>query len=198
MGKEKNKIEQIAELNEEINGCRKCVLRGGCIQPVPGGGNIDSDILFLGEAPGKDEDEQARVFCGRSGRLLNAWIIKELFMQRKDVFVTNICKCRPPNNRDPKSEESDVCRPFLERQIEIIKPKIIITLGRLAAIHLLNDDWFKITKHHGRWRKYKEIPVMPIYHPSYLLRQMSQKNKEAVKNDFKLVINKLKSEKHTI
>ena len=192
------KEKKINELNEEISKCQKCELYKTRIQTVPGNGGYDVDIMVVAEAPGQSEDEQGIPLCGRCGRLYNAWLIKELNLNRKDVFTTNILKCRPPNNRDPKSEEAECCRSFLDRQIEIIQPKIIITLGRIAAINLLNDSWFKITKHHGRWRKYKDIPVMPIYHPSYLLRQMSAKNKEAVKNDFKLVINKLKSEKLSV
>ena len=147
-----DKDKDLEELNVKIANCELCNLREGCIQPVPGGGNLDADIFFVGEGPGKDEDEQGRVFCGRAGKLLNAWIIKELSLKRSDVFVANICKCRPPNNRDPRPVEIEACIPYLHRQIEIVNPKVIVTLGRIAARALLDDTWFKITQQRGKWR----------------------------------------------
>ena len=185
------KIEELNKLNDEIKSCRKCRLRETCIQPVPGGGNINTDIFFAGEGPGSDEDEQNKVFVGRSGKLLNIWINKELKLKRENVFVANIGKCRPPNNRDPLDDEIRECFPYLNKQIEIIKPKIIITLGRIALQSLFDDKSLRITRERGSWREYKNIPVMPTYHPSYLLRQMSEKNKNAVKYDLKLVVEKL-------
>lgn len=105
-----------------------------------------------------------------------------------------MCKCRPPNNRDPLLDEIEQCRPFLDAQIDIIKPKIIITLGRIAIIHLLKDDSFKITKDHGKWKKYNNIDVLPLYHPSFLLRQMSPSNKNAVKKDLAKISEYLKND----
>ena len=186
-----SKNEDIEKLNQEIIRCNNCILRKGCKQPVPGGGNLDANIFFLAEACGQNEDDQAKVFVGKSGKLLNAWIIKELGLKRRDVFVSNIVKCRPPNNRDPLPFEIEKCLPYLNRQIEIIKPKIIITLGRVALQALFNDKSLRITRVRGKWREYKGLPLMPVYHPAYLLRQMSDQNKQAVKSDFKKVVKKL-------
>lgn len=187
------KKESIDLLNNEINVCNKCQLRTGCIQPVPGEGNIECDIFFVGEACGREEDEQGRPFVGKSGKLLNIWIEKELGIKRSDVYIANIGKCRPPNNRAPSPEEIECCLPFLKRQLEIIRPKIIVTLGRIAIQSLLGDNSIKITQERGMWKVFDGIPVMPTYHPAFLLRQMSDVNKNAVKSDLLKVKTRLEN-----
>lgn len=189
---EEQRIEKFKTGSAKVAQCQKCHLWKTRTNTVFGMGSPSADILFVGEGPGEKEDETGLPFQGRAGTLLNKWIEVDLEMTREDVYIANIVKCRPPGNRDPYPEEAEACRPFLDKQIEIIQPKIIITLGRIAAIRLLNDTEFKITKHHGIWRKYNEIDLMPIYHPAFLLRQMSDANKQAVKSDLAKVIEKLK------
>ena len=189
------KVESLEKISEEIKICKKCPLHINRLKTVPGDGDINCDIMFLGEAPGLLESQQGKPFVGRSGRLLNAWINKELGLRRKNVYMTNIVKCRPPNNRDPKPEEIRACRSFLDKQIKIVQPKVIITLGRIATICLLFNPDFKITKEHGVWGKYNGIDVMPIYHPSFLLRGMSEKKKKEVKGDFKKVLDFLNGDR---
>ena len=185
------KIEELKEIEIEVNNCEKCRLCGNRLNAVFGEGNIDADIMFTGESPGKEESEQGRPFVGRSGKLLNAWIIKELGLTRKDVYIANIIKCRPPSNRNPQPDEVELCLPYLNKQIEIIKPKIIILLGAVALKSLFQNNNLGIMKCRGKWLSYNDIPVMPTYHPAFLLRQMSEKNKNAVKNDFKLILEKI-------
>jgi len=187
-----SKEEKIQKLNNKIAQCTKCDLREGCIQPVPGGGNLDANIFFVGEGSGKEEDEQKKVFCGRSGKLLNTWIKKELFMRREDVFIANISKCRPPNNRNPKPAEVESCIPYLKAQIDIVQPKVIVLLGAVALKALFKNDKLGIMRCRGEWREYNGMPVMPTYHPAFLLRQMSERNKNAVKYDLSLVLEQFK------
>lgn len=182
---------EIEELNVEISQCKKCSLCKTRLNTVPGQGNVNADIMVVAEAPGKNEDEKGIPLCGRSGKLYNSWLLKELRLNRSDVFTCNILKCRPPGNRDPLPEEISLCLPFLEKQIIIIQPKVIITLGRISAQTLLNDIGLKITQQHGKWGRYKDIDVMPVYHPSFLLRGMTSEKKAAVKSDFKKVAEKL-------
>lgn len=189
-----SKFEELEVVKKEVMGCIKCDL---CFERnviVFGEGNENADIMFLGEAPGKSEDETGRPFVGRAGKLLGKWL-EDVGMSRQDIYIANICKCRPPNNRNPKSDEVQSCISFLHRQIDIIKPKVIVLLGAVALKSLFQDDSLGIMKNRGNWMSYKDIPVMPTYHPAFLLRQMSENNKSAVKSDFKLIIKKLKSEK---
>jgi DNA polymerase len=132
--------------------------------------------MFVGEGPGRDEDNQGRPFVGEAGQLLTKIIENGIGLKREEVYICNIVKCRPPGNRDPERDEIDHCIPFLKKQIEIIKPKVICTLGRIAARELLKRD-FKITMERGRWQSYLNISLMPTYHPAYILRNPKNERK---------------------
>lgn len=174
------KLKVIAD---EISSCKSCELCNNRTNTVPGAGNIKAKLVCLGEAPGMAEDQQGLPFVGRSGKLLTN-MLKSIDCEREDVFICNICKCRPPNNRKPLPEEMNACLPFLHRQLEIIQPKVIITLGATATEGLLGPG-LGITKRRGSWEKYKGIHVMPSLHPAALLRNPSWK-KDAW-NDFQMV-----------
>ena len=149
----------------------KCPLASlGRKQEVFGDGNANADLVFVGEAPGAQEDAQGKPFVGRAGKLLNR-ILDALEVQRSDVFITNVVKCRPPENRKPTPQEMKLCCPnLLEQQIKIIKPKVICTLGASALEGLLDLQQVKITKQRGQIHQYKGIPVLPTLHPAYVLR----------------------------
>lgn len=166
-----------SELESEVKNCTKCSLHKSRTQTVFGCGNKDSDWLFIGEAPGKDEDLKGEPFVGRAGRLLNE-IIFSIGLNREDIYIANILKCRPPNNRDPSSKEIHLCSSYLEQQIRMISPKIIIAVGRIAAQNLLGSD-LSMGKLRGTVHSYgsENIPVVVLYHPAYLLRSPSQKYK---------------------
>ncbi len=164
-------------LRERVRDCRACALRAGCTQTVFGVGDPNADWMFVGEAPGADEDRQGEPFVGRAGQLLTS-MIRALGFQREQVYIANILKCRPPNNRDPRPEEAQACRRYLERQIELVGPKILVAVGRIAAQNLLQTDT-PIGKMRGRVYSYgpREIPVVVTYHPAYLLRSPLQKRR---------------------
>jgi DNA polymerase len=155
-------------LRVEALACRRCPLRDGAKQVVFGVGNPRARLMFIGEGPGADEDDQGEPFVGAAGRRLNSWIPR-LGLAREDVYIANIVKCRPPGNRAPVPEEADVCVPWLIRQIEAIRPEMICLLGATALRFLLGGEP-RITKERGQWREYKGIPVLPTYHPAYILR----------------------------
>ncbi len=183
-----NKKSQLDALKNLIGSCDMCAeLANHRKNIIFGAGNPDADILFIGEAPGRDEDVQGVPFVGRSGRLLTDIIEKGMKIKREDVFIANILKCRPPNNRDPLSQEEINCTPFLNKQIEIINPKVIITLGRYASQYLLNTK-VSISELRGNFFDYKGIPVMPTYHLSYIIRNYNKDNRLRVWNDIKLVV----------
>ena len=152
----------------EINSCRKCSLCGTRINTVPGQGSLSPDIMFIGEAPGADEDQQGKAFVGRAGQLLTK-MIQAMGYTREEVFIGNILKCRPPDNRKPTPDEIKVCLPYLKRQVAVLKPKVIVALGSTAVQGLLNIS-IGITKFRGTWSTFENIPLMPTYHPAYLLR----------------------------
>jgi DNA polymerase len=164
-------------LNECVSGCTLCDLHKSRTQTVFGVGNRDADWLFIGEAPGAEEDRQGEPFVGRAGQLLNN-VLKAIGLSRERVYIANILKCRPPGNRDPRPEESQACRPYLRRQIELLNPKVIIALGRIAAQNLLQTET-PISKMRGREYSYENsgIPVVVTYHPAYLLRSPREKRK---------------------
>jgi uracil-DNA glycosylase family 4 len=166
-----------AGLNESIRACTRCELHAGRTQAVCGVGNTAADWLVVGEAPGADEDEQGEPFVGRAGQLLNE-MLRAAGQPREQVFIANILKCRPPNNRDPKPAEVDQCLPYLQQQIEMVRPKLILVVGRIAAHNLLKVD-VPIGKLRGQIHHYgaDNIPVVVTYHPAYLLRSPSQKRK---------------------
>ena len=174
-------------LQREALACTKCRLAGTRTQVVYGTGNPNADLMFIGEAPGRDEDQQGKPFVGRAGALLTD-IIKAMKLTRDDVYIANVIKCRPPENRNPEPDELDACRPFIRRQIDIIKPKVIVTLGRFALQSLM-EKGFSITAARGSWLDYNGVKVMPTYHPAYLLRNPAAK-KEAWQ-DMKKVMTEL-------
>ncbi|MGE0385045.1 MAG: uracil-DNA glycosylase family protein [Gammaproteobacteria bacterium] len=166
-----------AALRAGVRECRRCELRAGCTQTVFGVGNERADWMVIGEAPGADEDRQGEPFVGRAGQLLNA-MLAGIGLARGEVFIANILKCRPPGNRDPRPQEAAACQPWLKRQIALVRPKIILAVGRIAAQNLLGTDT-PIGKMRGRRFSYGEtgIPVVVVYHPAYLLRSPAEKRK---------------------
>ncbi len=157
----------LADLNQRISVCPRCALARGRTQTVPGDGDPASDLLFIGEAPGFHEDRQGRPFVGPAGKLLDQ-LLADIGRSRADVFVTNVLKCRPPNNRDPLPEEIAACAPFLTEQITQIRPRMIITLGRFAMNYFLPGA--SITRSHGRAVQAGRHWIYPVYHPAAALR----------------------------
>lgn len=170
---EDDKAKLLEDVRAEIGNCNKCKLCGGRKNIVFGVGNPNAELMFVGEAPGADEDEQGIPFVGRAGQLLTK-IIEAMGYKRSEVYIANIVKCRPPNNRNPEPDEVAACLPHLIKQAEIISPKAIVCLGSVAAQNLLNIDT-KITKLRGKFTKWQGIPVMPTYHPAFLLRNPNMK-----------------------
>jgi uracil-DNA glycosylase len=164
--------EDLVALYREASGCVRCPLHEGRTNVVFGNGNADADLMFVGEAPGHHEDLQGLPFVGRAGELLDQ-LLGEIGLSREDVFVCNTLKCRPPGNRDPQPDELDTCRPYLNRQIELIEPKVICTLGNFAT-KLLTRSNRGITSVHGRPQVHelggRTVRVYPLYHPAAALR----------------------------
>ncbi len=164
----------LEEIARQISGCTACGLHSSRSKTVPGEGNADSpDVMFIGEGPGADEDAQGRPFVGAAGQLLTK-MIGAMGYTREQVFITNIVKCRPPGNRVPLPDEMSACSPYLRRQIELIKPKIIVALGKIAIEGLLHKP-VAITRFRGTWSTYEGIDLMPTFHPAYLLRSPGKK-----------------------
>lgn len=193
-----DKAEKAAELEKiaaEVNLCRKCSLGSLRTNAVPGEGSPNARIMFVGEGPGADEDAQGRPFVGRAGQLLDK-VIVAMGLKRSEVFIGNILKCRPPENRDPRADEIISCLPFLQRQIEIINPEIIVALGAHAARTLLNTTK-SIGQLRGQFHEYyaglgrPPIKLMATYHTAYLLRNYSQENRRRVWEDMKKVLTEL-------
>ena len=157
-----------------IGDCRRCKLAGGRTHLVFGVGNENADLMFVGEGPGRDEDLQGEPFVGRAGQLLTEIITKGMKLRREDVYIANVIKCRPPNNRNPEPDEIASCLPFLERQIEIVRPRVIVALGKFAAQTLLASAT-PITRLRGHWHTYRGVKLMPTLHPAYLLRNPGDK-----------------------
>ena len=160
-------------IRADIGDCTRCRLHKGRTNLVFGVGNVNADLMFVGEGPGADEDAQGEPFVGRAGQLLNN-MISAMGLTREDVYIANVVKCRPPGNRTPEKDECDTCSPFLMRQIEVIKPKVIVALGAVAAKNLLamNDSMANLR---GRWYDFKGSKLIVTYHPAYLLRDPRQK-----------------------
>jgi DNA polymerase len=165
--------EEFEALREEAMACTRCRLAGTRSTVVFGTGNPHADLMFIGEAPGRDEDQQGKPFVGRAGQLLTD-IIKAMKLSRDDVYIANVIKCRPPENRNPEPDELDACRPFIQRQVELIDPKVIVTLGRFG-LQSLTEKAYSISSVRGQWLEYRGIKVMPTYHPAYLLRNPAAK-----------------------
>ena len=163
------------ELRGAVAGCTRCQLHESRTQTVFGVGNADADWMIIGEAPGAEEDRRGEPFVGRAGKLLDEMLLA-VGEKRESVFIANILKCRPPNNRDPSKEEAASCRPYLERQIELVRPQIILAVGRIAAQQLLQSD-APVGRLRGKVHQLGETPLVVTYHPAYLLRSPSQKRK---------------------
>ena len=165
--------ESIESIWAEIGNCTRCPLYAGRKQIVHSSGNFNADLMFVGEAPGADEDEQGFPFVGRAGQLLTK-IIESIGLQREDVFIGNINRCRPPGNRAPEPIETATCRPYLLREVAVVKPKVIVVMGATAAHNLLQTKT-PISKLRGNFQEYLGVKVMPTFHPAYLLRDPHKK-----------------------
>jgi len=185
----KLKEASLKALREEIGDCRRCKLAAGRKNIVFGEGNPDARLMFVGEGPGREEDLQARPFVGDAGTLLTR-LIEKMGFKREEVYIANIVKCRPPMNRDPERDEIESCRGFVERQIEIISPTVIISLGRISSQTLLGNATLKMTAVRGHFFDYRGIPLMPTFHPAYLLR--NPKDKWLTWSDAQMVLDKLR------
>ena len=180
--------KSLPELREAIGDCRRCKLWPGRTHLVFGVGNPQAKLMFIGEGPGRDEDLQGEPFVGRAGQLLTDIITKGMGLKRQDVYIANVVKCRPPENRNPEPDEVASCEPFLKKQIDLVRPKIIIALGKFAVQTLLQTK-APITKLRGNWHSYHGIKLMPTFHPAYLLRNPG--DKKLVWEDIKKVIKEM-------
>ncbi len=193
-----NAAEELRNLERVVSTCESCRLATTRTRTVFGEGNPQAEVMFIGEGPGKQEDLSGRPFVGRAGQLLTDIIEKGMGVPRTEVYIANIVKCRPTvdlkfqRDRPPETDETDACSPYLLRQIDLIQPKVIITLGGPSTKFLL-DTHTGITRMRGRWAEFRGIPVMPTFHPSYVLRQESSGNsaKREVWHDIKLVLERL-------
>ena len=186
----KNAAEALLAIRQDIGDCTRCKLHTlGRTQVVFGVGNPDADLMFVGEAPGADEDVQGIPFVGRAGQLLTK-IIEAIGLTREDVYIANVIKCRPPQNRNPEPDEVETCEPFLFQQIDIIKPKVVVALGKFAAQTLLRT-LDPISRLRGRVFDYRGAKLIPTFHPAYLLRNPSSKRE--VWEDMKLAKRLLES-----
>lgn len=190
-----DKERLLGELRQELGDCTRCKLSGKRTHIVFGEGNPNARLMFIGEGPGKEEDIQGRPFVGEAGMLLTSLIDKkfeEMKINRSDVYIANIVKCRPPMNREPEEDEIVSCRSFIERQIDIIRPEVIVTLGNVALQTLFSNTKLRITAARGKFLEYKGIPVMPTFHPAYLLRNRGDKWKTW--DDMQKVLERLNQE----
>jgi uracil-DNA glycosylase len=162
-------VETLAEVRNEALSCTKCPLAGGRTQVVFGVGNPAADLMFVGEGPGRDEDLAGEPFVGRSGKLLDKLMIQEIGIDRTKCYIANVVKCRPPNNRDPLPGEIESCRPWLESQLDLIDPVVVVTLGNFATKLLLNST-LGISKLRGRSYEFRRGHLVPTYHPAAALR----------------------------
>ncbi len=162
------KIELLDQIEKEIKACKKCRLCEMALNAVPGEGNADSKIVFIGEAPGAQEDQTGRPFVGRAGKLLEA-MLNKIGYAREDVWIGNVVKHRPPQNRDPQPDEILLCDPYLTKQLSVIRPLLVVTLGRFAMSYFYKDG--KITQDHGRLIRLTNYNVYPVYHPAAALRK---------------------------
>jgi uracil-DNA glycosylase family 4 len=181
----------LEELRADIGDCRRCKLCAGRTHIVFGVGNPHARLMFVGEGPGRDEDLQGEPFVGRAGQLLNDIITKGMGLKREDVYIANVVKCRPPDNRNPEPDEVAACEPFLKKQIDLVRPEVIVGLGKFAVQTLLQSK-VPITKLRGTWHHYHGIKLMPTFHPAYLLRNPA--DKKLVWEDIKKVIQELRVE----
>ncbi|HEY2031882.1 MAG TPA: uracil-DNA glycosylase [Myxococcales bacterium] len=181
------KLPLLEEVEQGLQGCTRCKLHKGRTNIVFGVGNPKARLMFVGEAPGEDEDLKGEPFVGKAGQLLTK-MIEAMGLRREDVYICNTVKCRPPNNRNPEPDELSSCEPFLKAQLAAVKPAAIVTLGKFAAQALLREET-PVSRLRGQWREYEGIPLMPTFHPAYLLRSPGEKGK--VWDDLKQVMKKL-------
>lgn len=174
-------LETWESLREECLGCTRCDLCKGRTQVVFGTGKQNAEVLFVGEGPGQQEDEQGQPFVGRSGQLLDKYLSSIDLSREENIFITNIVKCRPPGNRDPQPEEREACLPWLRAQFKLMQPKIVVCLGRIAAQVLIRPD-FGIMKEHGQWTEKNGVWFTATLHPAALLRNPG--NKPGAFDDF--------------
>lgn len=184
-------VTSLEALRQAIGDCQLCKLCAGRTHLVFGVGNPRARLMFVGEGPGRDEDLQGEPFVGRAGQLLTDIITKGMAMQRSDVYIANVVKCRPPENRNPEPDEVSACEPFLKKQIDLIQPEIIIALGKFAVQSLLQTKE-TISRLRGNWRSYHGIKLMPTFHPAYLLRNPA--DKKLVWEDIKKVLKEMHGE----
>lgn len=180
-------MDKLEQLREECQSCTACPLCQTRTNLVFGVGNPAAELMFVGEAPGEQEDKTGTPFVGRAGQLLDRFLFA-VDIDRSDVYIANILKCRPPKNRDPLPAEEDACIEYLREQVRIIRPKIIVCLGRIAAMRLIRSD-YKITKEHGRWVERGSFLMTAVYHPAALLRD-PRKNEDMLR-DMKSIRQKL-------
>ncbi len=186
------KAKALEALRMEMGDCQRCKLWRDRKNLVFGEGNPDAELMFIGEAPGREEDIQGRPFVGEAGKLLTS-LINKMGFKREDVYIANIMKSRPPGNRDPEADEINACLPFLIRQIEIIAPEVIMSLGRISA-HTLTGLNIPISRLRGKFHEFQGIPLMPTFHPAYLLR--NPKDKQLVWSDAQQVLGLLGRKSH--
>ena len=184
-------VSSLEQLRNDIGDCRRCKLHLGRTHVVFGIGNPNAKLMFVGEGPGRDEDLKGEPFVGRAGQLLTDIITKGMGLTREDVYIANVVKCRPPQNRNPEPDEVASCEPFLKKQIELIRPRIIVALGKFAVQALLQSK-VPITRLRGNWHTYMGIKLMPTFHPAYLLRNPA--DKKLVWEDIKKVMKEMQSE----
>jgi uracil-DNA glycosylase len=188
---DRGEVSSLEELRDDIGDCRRCKLHLGRTHVVFGIGNPTARLMFVGEGPGRDEDLKGEPFVGRAGQLLTDIITKGMGLRREDVYIANVVKCRPPQNRNPEPDEVASCEPFLKKQIELIRPEIIVALGKFAVQTLLQSK-VPITRLRGNWHAYMGIKLMPTFHPAYLLRNPA--DKKLVWEDIKKVMKEMESE----
>jgi uracil-DNA glycosylase len=174
-------------LRDEALACTRCPLAETRTQVVFGVGDPNADLMFVGEGPGAEEDKRGLPFVGRAGELLTRMIERGMGIPRAQVYICNIVKCRPPQNREPLPNEIAACRPFLDEQIDAVAPKVIVALGRPATSLLLGRD-ISITRVRGVWHEYRGTPLMPTFHPAFILRQYTEENRRLVWQDLKAAL----------
>ena len=182
--------DSLEQLSAAVGDCRRCKLWPGRTHLVFGVGNPRAKVMFVGEGPGRDEDLQGEPFVGRAGQLLTDIITKGMKLRREDVYIANVIKCRPPENRNPEPDEVESCEPFLKKQIELVRPQIIVGLGKFAVQTLLQSK-VPITRLRGTWQDYHGIKLMPTFHPAYLLRNPG--DKKLVWEDIQKVLEELRT-----
>ena len=188
--REQKQLRLLALDEKEIRGCTRCRLCENRNNTVFVEGDADAKIFFIGEGPGENEDLQGRPFVGRAGEMLNKWIAA-MGLRRDQVYIANIVKCRPPGNRVPMPDEVATCTPFLQRQLEIIRPRVIVTLGLPSLKYMTGDAKLTMGRSRGQWREWRGIKLMPTFHPAYVLRLYTDETRAAVWSDLQAVMAEL-------